>query len=315
MNSIYDSHIQSYLEDLEKFSIFFYGKSIKANMISETLEKKIDTRLSLLADEMLIDMCTNTYRRNDVSIALFRLFLRFLEKKHFLNDFIDLYKSQQCLWNINEPLFENEEARQQAKKAIMKGMQKFNVYMKDKNLHKALDKLHRLCAGIKQTFDYPNPKKIPSITIEYYKKCEFLKELIERKKISKSNQVKKALNFQHYDATTTNFIDCIFYDGQQEYHNKTAVLFTRKAQAALKRPAETPATPLEQLVESRKPTERKAVKKAYQDALHYQSQVSDLAGQGPDSIIMAHCNRRCFLPSLDKEMSFPLAVRKPLLPK
>ncbi|XP_055837218.1 bromodomain-containing protein homolog [Episyrphus balteatus] len=39
------------------------------------------------------------------------------------------------------------------------------------------------------------------------------------------------------------------------------------------------------LVESRKPAERKAVKKAYQDALHYQSQVSDLDGQGPDPII------------------------------
>lgn len=39
------------------------------------------------------------------------------------------------------------------------------------------------------------------------------------------------------------------------------------------------------LIESRKPTERKAVKKAYQDALHYQSQVSDLEGQGPDPIM------------------------------
>lgn len=39
------------------------------------------------------------------------------------------------------------------------------------------------------------------------------------------------------------------------------------------------------LVESRKPTDRKAVKKAYQDALHYQSQVSDLEGQGPDPIM------------------------------
>jgi bromodomain and PHD finger-containing protein 1 len=32
------------------------------------------------------------------------------------------------------------------------------------------------------------------------------------------------------------------------------------------------------LTESRKPTERKAVKKAYQDALHYQSQVSSADG-------------------------------------
>lgn len=39
------------------------------------------------------------------------------------------------------------------------------------------------------------------------------------------------------------------------------------------------------LVESRKPTDRKAVKKAYQDALHYQSQVSDLDGQGPGAIM------------------------------
>lgn len=41
----------------------------------------------------------------------------------------------------------------------------------------------------------------------------------------------------------------------------------------------------QKLVESRKPAERKAVKKAYQDALHYQSQVSDLEGQGPDPIM------------------------------
>ena len=41
----------------------------------------------------------------------------------------------------------------------------------------------------------------------------------------------------------------------------------------------------QKLVESRKPTERKAVKKAYQHALHYQSQVSDLEGQGPDPIM------------------------------
>uniref|UniRef100_A0A1B0BE62 Protein krueppel n=1 Tax=Glossina palpalis gambiensis TaxID=67801 RepID=A0A1B0BE62_9MUSC len=149
----------------------------------------------------------------------------FFRKKRFLNDFIDLYKTQQCLWNINNPLFENEEARQQAKKAIVKGMQKFNVYMKDKNLHKALDKLHRLCAGIKQNFDDPNPKKIPSVAKEYYKRCEFLNELIERKKISKTDQMmKKALNFQHYDLATVNFIDCyanypIFYDGRHEYHN------------------------------------------------------------------------------------------------
>lgn len=39
------------------------------------------------------------------------------------------------------------------------------------------------------------------------------------------------------------------------------------------------------LIESRKPTERKAVKKAYQDALLYQSKVSDLEGQGPDPIM------------------------------
>ncbi|XP_017149442.2 peregrin [Drosophila miranda] len=41
----------------------------------------------------------------------------------------------------------------------------------------------------------------------------------------------------------------------------------------------------QKLIESRKPAERKAVKKAYQDALHYQSQVSDLEGQGPDPIM------------------------------
>ncbi|KAH8267096.1 hypothetical protein KR018_003733 [Drosophila ironensis] len=41
----------------------------------------------------------------------------------------------------------------------------------------------------------------------------------------------------------------------------------------------------QKLVESRKPAERKAVKKAYQHALHYQSQVSDLEGQGPDPIM------------------------------
>ncbi|KAH8391324.1 hypothetical protein KR215_011885 [Drosophila sulfurigaster] len=41
----------------------------------------------------------------------------------------------------------------------------------------------------------------------------------------------------------------------------------------------------QKLVESRKPAERKAVKKAYQDALLYQSQVSDLEGQGPDPIM------------------------------
>lgn len=39
------------------------------------------------------------------------------------------------------------------------------------------------------------------------------------------------------------------------------------------------------LIESRKPTDRKAVKKAYQDALLYQSKVSDLEGQGPDPIM------------------------------
>lgn len=39
------------------------------------------------------------------------------------------------------------------------------------------------------------------------------------------------------------------------------------------------------LIESRKPADRKAVKKAYQDALHYQSQVSDLDGQGPGAIM------------------------------
>lgn len=41
----------------------------------------------------------------------------------------------------------------------------------------------------------------------------------------------------------------------------------------------------QKLIESRKPTDRKAVKKAYQDALHYQSQVTDLEGQGPDPIM------------------------------
>lgn len=39
------------------------------------------------------------------------------------------------------------------------------------------------------------------------------------------------------------------------------------------------------LIESRKPTDRKAVSKAYQDALHYQSQVSDLGSQGPGAIM------------------------------
>lgn len=39
------------------------------------------------------------------------------------------------------------------------------------------------------------------------------------------------------------------------------------------------------LIESRKPADRKAVKKAYQDALLYQNQVNDLAAQGPGAIM------------------------------
>lgn len=39
------------------------------------------------------------------------------------------------------------------------------------------------------------------------------------------------------------------------------------------------------LTESRKPADRKSVKKAYLDAKHYQSQVSDLDAQGPGEIM------------------------------
>lgn len=39
------------------------------------------------------------------------------------------------------------------------------------------------------------------------------------------------------------------------------------------------------MFESRKPADRKAVKKAYQDALLYQAQVSDLDAQGPGAIM------------------------------
>ncbi|XP_059225360.1 zinc finger protein 141-like isoform X2 [Stomoxys calcitrans] len=144
----------------------------------------------------------------------------FFRKKRFINDFLDLYKSQPVLWDIKNPDFENPAARKEAERAMIRGMQKFNIYMKSSTLNRALNTVHKYCAIIKHNLETGGQKKIPDFTMGYYSKCEFLKDLIIKKNISGvqvSNKT-KPLEFKETNETTTVFIENyaalpILYDG------------------------------------------------------------------------------------------------------
>uniref|UniRef100_A0A1I8PAX4 Protein krueppel n=1 Tax=Stomoxys calcitrans TaxID=35570 RepID=A0A1I8PAX4_STOCA len=145
----------------------------------------------------------------------------FFRKKRFINDFLDLYKSQPVLWDIKNPDFENPAARMESEKAMIKGMQKFNIYMKSSTLNRALNTVHKYCAIIKHNLETGEPKQFPDFTMGYYSKCEFLKDLIIKKNISgvKGSNKTRPLEFKETNETTTVFIETyatfpILYDGE-----------------------------------------------------------------------------------------------------
>lgn len=118
----------------------------------------------------------------------------FFRKKRFLHDFIDLYKSQPPLWDVNHVDFENAAVRKECERAIISGMQKFNVYLKSTELNRALNRVQKYCAIIKHTIEETaGQKKLPVVTMGYYRKCDFLKELIIKNNISGYRDLSKTV--------------------------------------------------------------------------------------------------------------------------
>ncbi|XP_073812848.1 uncharacterized protein [Musca autumnalis] len=144
----------------------------------------------------------------------------FFRKKRFLENFLDFYKGQPVLWDVNNPDFENAVARKDAQKAIMFAMQKFNIFMKATTLNQALNSVHKYCAIIKDHLESKNPKKLPEIALSYYKKCDFLQDLLIKKNITGAQFTAKGkpLQLKEWDEMTSTFIDIfstfpILYNG------------------------------------------------------------------------------------------------------
>ncbi|XP_075165143.1 uncharacterized protein LOC142237646 [Haematobia irritans] len=142
----------------------------------------------------------------------------FFRRKRFLNDFLDLYKNQPVLWDIHHTDFENPAARKESEKEIIKGMQKFNIFMKLSALNRALNTVHKYCAIIKNNIE--TGKKMPHFTMDYYNKCAFLKDLLIKRNISCVQlRNKSKLEFKEMNDNTVAFIDVyatfpILYDGE-----------------------------------------------------------------------------------------------------
>lgn len=105
----------------------------------------------------------------------------FYRKKRYVNDFIELYKSQPVLWDLNNPQFEDPKAQKDAEQAIINGMQKFNIFLKPTALKAAINRVHKYCEIIKSDMDNGDAKKITAIAKGYYEKCDFLKDLLAKK--------------------------------------------------------------------------------------------------------------------------------------
>ncbi|XP_037827362.1 zinc finger protein 888-like isoform X2 [Lucilia sericata] len=161
---------------------------------------------------------------NELPISTDKFTPTFYRKKRHVNDFIELYKSQPVLWDINDPLFENPKAQKEAEQAIINGMQKFNIFLKPTGLKSAINQIHKYCVIIKSDLDNGDTKKVTSIAKGYYEKCDFLKDLLAKKAIpegDKQNELNKnLLNFKKLDGNTFSFIETYekfpqLYDG---YH-------------------------------------------------------------------------------------------------
>ncbi|XP_075165142.1 uncharacterized protein LOC142237645 [Haematobia irritans] len=146
----------------------------------------------------------------------------FFRRKRFINDFLDLYKNQPVLWDIHNPDFENPVARKECEREIIKGMQKFNIFMKLSGLTRALNTVHKYCAIIKNNIE--TGKKMPQFTMGYYNKCEFLKDFLIKRNINcQQFRSKMKLEFKEMNEKTTAFIDVfatfpVLYDGQHPFY-------------------------------------------------------------------------------------------------
>ncbi|XP_037827375.1 zinc finger protein 732-like isoform X6 [Lucilia sericata] len=144
---------------------------------------------------------------NELPISTDKFTPTFYRKKRHVNDFIELYKSQPVLWDINDPLFENPKAQKEAEQAIINGMQKFNIFLKPTGLKSAINQIHKYCVIIKSDLDNGDTKKVTSIAKGYYEKCDFLKDLLAKKAIPEGDKQNKPLNLDQWDDTTCKFIE------------------------------------------------------------------------------------------------------------
>ncbi|KAI8127113.1 Zinc finger protein 208 [Lucilia cuprina] len=156
---------------------------------------------------------------NELPISTDKFTPTFYRKKRHVNDFIELYKSQPVLWDINDPLFENPKAQKDAEQAIINGMQKFNIFLKPTGLRSAINQIHKYCVIIKSDLDNGDTKKVTSIAKGYYEKCDFLKDLLAKKAIPEGDKQNKPLTLKQWDDNTSKFIDAyakfpLLYDGE-----------------------------------------------------------------------------------------------------
>ncbi|KAM7344340.1 uncharacterized protein ACRADG_011102 isoform 4-T4 [Cochliomyia hominivorax] len=162
---------------------------------------------------------------NEIPVTTDKFTPTFYRKKRYVNDFIELYKSQPVLWDINDPLFENPKAHKEAEQAIINGMQKFNIFLKPTALKAAINRIHKYCEIIKSDLDNGDAKKITSIAKGYYEKCDFLKDLLAKKATPETDKQNNPLILDQWDETTSKFIDIlekfpILYDKNHPLHGK-----------------------------------------------------------------------------------------------
>lgn len=115
-----------------------------------------------------------------IQVYFFQFLPTFFRKKKYVNEFIDLYKAQPVLWDIKNELYNDSSARSTAEQEIMDKMKMYKITLEKKTLGKALRKVHKSCIVIKNALDSQKP--VIKLAMNYYKKCNFLKDFLENQK-------------------------------------------------------------------------------------------------------------------------------------
>lgn len=105
-------------------------------------------------------------------LTLLQLKISFLRHNPRVVQFIEEFKKHPCLWNPDDPKFQDERAQSEAYIAITEVMDKrVNVLFTELELQKSIKQLLDQYTVAAQN---ANDKKLTGVAARYYNKCQFL---------------------------------------------------------------------------------------------------------------------------------------------